>query len=72
MTFTSASTVTNLLAAGGLPEPAERRPRVVSIGPVTSATLREHGSAPDVEAKRHDIDGLLEALIADAGDHAPD
>jgi len=40
--------------------------RLVSIGPVTSATLREHGLEPDVEAGRHDIDGLVEALVADA------
>ena len=31
--------------------------RLVSIGPVTSETLREHGREPDVEAERHDIDG---------------
>jgi uroporphyrinogen III methyltransferase/synthase len=40
--------------------------RVVSIGPVTSATLREHGIEPHVEAERHDIDGVVEALLADA------
>ena len=40
--------------------------RIVSIGPVTSATLREHGLEPDVEARRHDIDGLVEALLGDA------
>jgi uroporphyrinogen III methyltransferase/synthase len=38
----------------------------VSIGPVTSGALRERGLEPDVEASRHDIDGLLEALVADA------
>ena len=40
--------------------------RIVSIGPVTSETLREHGLPADVEAERHDIDGLLQALLADA------
>jgi uroporphyrinogen III methyltransferase/synthase len=40
--------------------------RIVSIGPVTSATLREHGLEPDVEAQRHDIDGLVQALVEDA------
>jgi uroporphyrinogen III methyltransferase / synthase len=40
--------------------------RIVSIGPVTSATLREHGFEPHVEAQRHDIPGLVEALLADA------
>jgi uroporphyrinogen III methyltransferase/synthase len=40
--------------------------RIVSIGPVTSATLRERGLEPHVEAERHDIDGLVDALLADA------
>ncbi len=40
--------------------------RVVSIGPVTSATARESGIRVDVDAERHDIDGLVEALLADA------
>ncbi len=63
VTFTSSSTVRFLAeAAGGLPEKA----RIVSIGPVTSATVREHGSEVHVEAERHDIDGLVDALLADA------
>ncbi|MGI8903945.1 MAG: uroporphyrinogen-III C-methyltransferase [Solirubrobacteraceae bacterium] len=40
--------------------------RLVSIGPITSAALRERGLKPDVEAGRHDIDGVVEALLADA------
>jgi uroporphyrinogen III methyltransferase/synthase len=40
--------------------------RFVSIGPVTSAEARERGIPVDVEAERHDIDGLVEALTADA------
>ena len=42
-----------------------RRTRIVSIGPVTSATLRERGLEPHVEAARHDIDGVVEAIVAD-------
>jgi uroporphyrinogen III methyltransferase / synthase len=62
VTFTSSSTVRYFLSATGrLPEGA----RAVSIGPVTSATLREHGLDPAVEAERHDIDGLVDALTAD-------
>ncbi len=43
--------------------------RIVSIGPVTSAALRERGLEPHAEAHSHDIDGLLEALLADAAAH---
>jgi uroporphyrinogen III methyltransferase/synthase len=64
VTFTSSSTVKRLLEAAG--EQGLGDARLVSIGPVTSATLREHGLAPHVEASVHDIDGLLEALVNDA------
>jgi uroporphyrinogen III methyltransferase / synthase len=40
--------------------------RIVSIGPVTSETLREHGLTVHVEAVEHDIGGLLQALLTDA------
>ncbi len=64
VTFTSSSTVTRFLDAvgDGVPNGA----RVVSIGPVTSATARERGLEVHVEAKRHDVDGLVEALVDDA------
>jgi uroporphyrinogen III methyltransferase/synthase len=62
ITFTSSSTVRFFLAGGGRLGPATR---VVSIGPVTSATLREHDIEPALEAVRHDIDGVIEALVAD-------
>lgn len=63
VTFTSSSTVRFFLQAAGDAFP---RAKIVSIGPVTSATLREHGLEPHVEAQRHDIDGVIEALVADA------
>jgi uroporphyrinogen III methyltransferase/synthase len=64
VTFTSSSTVRFLLAElGGRTGLAGR---LVSIGPVTSATLRVYGLSPEVEAIRHDIDGLVEVLVADA------
>jgi len=40
--------------------------RIVSIGPITSGTLREYGLEPQIEAERHDIDGLIESLLSDA------
>jgi uroporphyrinogen-III synthase len=39
----------------------------VSIGPITSDTLREHGIEPHVEATRHDLDGLVAAIVEDVG-----
>jgi uroporphyrinogen III methyltransferase / synthase len=65
VTFTSSSTVTNLTAALGERFPAAAR--IVSIGPVTSESVRAAGLTVDVEADRHDVDGLLAALLKDAG-----
>ena len=64
VTFTSSSTVTYFLQSAGADIASATR--LVSIGPVTTATLREHGLQPHVEAARHDIDGVIEALVADA------
>ncbi len=69
VTFTSSSTVRFFLQSVGKGG-SVLRARLVSIGPVTSATLREHGLEPDVEASRHDIDGLVEALVRDAAARA--
>ncbi len=66
VTFTSSSTVRFFLDGAGSRLSAHTR--LVSIGPVTSAALRERGREPDVEAGRHDIDGLVQALVADAQD----
>ncbi len=66
VTFTSSSTVRFFLqAAGGAPGLSPST-RIVSIGPVTSETLREHGLEPHVEAERHDVEGIIEALLTDA------
>ena len=67
VTFTSASTVRFLLEAAGGPGVLSARSRVISIGPVTSGALREAGLEPHAEAARHDLDGLVDALLADAG-----
>jgi uroporphyrinogen III methyltransferase/synthase len=69
VTFTSSSTVSFLLEAAGERELAG--PRLASIGPVTSAALRERGLQPEVEAERHDIDGLLDVLVQDAAGRRP-
>jgi uroporphyrinogen III methyltransferase/synthase len=67
ITFTSSSTVSHFLRAAGNGS-LTRLGRTVSIGPITSATLRQHGLDADVEARRHDIDGLVAALLDDARD----
>ncbi len=64
VTFTSSSTVRFFFEAVG--ERVGGETRLVSIGPVTSAALRERGREPHVEATRHDIDGLIDALVSDA------
>jgi uroporphyrinogen III methyltransferase / synthase len=80
ITFTSSSTVRFFFEAVSA-HPSERAEdghpaagaagalspstRIVSIGPVTSIALREHGLEPHLEAERHDIDGLIDALLAD-------
>ncbi|MDX6635981.1 MAG: uroporphyrinogen methyltransferase / synthase [Solirubrobacterales bacterium] len=69
VTFTSSSTVTNLSEALGDRFPSAAR--IVSIGPITSETVRARGLEVDVEAERHDIDGLLAALLADAAGRPP-
>jgi uroporphyrinogen III methyltransferase/synthase len=68
VTFTSSSTVRFFLAAAG--DRLSSSTRVVSIGPVTSATLREHGREPDVEATTHDLDGLVSALLDDVANRS--
>jgi uroporphyrinogen III methyltransferase / synthase len=62
VTFTSASTVRFFLDAVGRLD----GPRVVSIGPATTAALREAGLEPHVEADPHTPDGLVAALLDDA------
>jgi uroporphyrinogen III methyltransferase/synthase len=64
ITFTSSSTVRNLREALGGRFPTGAR--IVSIGPVTSEAVRDAGLTVDVEAERHDVDGLLDALLGDA------
>jgi uroporphyrinogen III methyltransferase / synthase len=66
ITFTSASTVDFFLQAADGNAALSPDTRVVSIGPITSAALREHGLRVDVEAQRHDVQGIVDAVLADA------
>jgi uroporphyrinogen-III synthase len=65
VTFTSSSTVNNfftLLAAAQIELPVGLR--AVSIGPVTTRTLRQHGWEPAAEATRYDIPGVVAACVS--------
>ena len=64
VTFTSSSTVNNffaLLAAARMTMPPGLR--AVSIGPVTTRTLRQHAWEPSGEASPHDIPGVVQACV---------
>jgi uroporphyrinogen III methyltransferase / synthase len=67
ITFTSSSTVRFFLDAAGGAAGLSPKTRIVSIGPVTSETLRECGLGVHVEAEDHDVDGVIRALLADLG-----
>jgi uroporphyrinogen III methyltransferase/synthase len=60
--FASSSTVRNLVDLLGGPPHTDIR--VASIGPVTSDTCRRLGLRVDAEAGPHDVDGLVQAVVA--------
>jgi uroporphyrinogen-III synthase len=73
VTFTSSSTVTNffqLLKSAGIDALPEKI-KAISIGPITSATLREHGWGPSAEADPHDVNGLVQAVLTALGCDTP-
>ena len=63
VTFTSSSTVRNLLSLLDGKE-ALSDSLIACIGPVTSGTARELGLRVDIEAEEHTVDGLLESLTS--------
>ena len=65
VTFTSSSTVKNLLAAAGAG--ALDGVRVASIGRVTSKTAEAHGLTVDSEADVPSVDGLIQAILEQLG-----
>lgn len=46
-----------------------RQARLASIGPLTSATLRELGYEPAVEASPHSTSGLIDAIVTGGAGH---
>lgn len=68
-TFTSSSTVENFLALlreAGQTAPPENLP-AISIGPITSASLRDAGWEPAAEAAEHNVKGLVQTILRTFG-----
>ena len=64
VTFTSSSTVRNLVEMLDGDRAALEASFIACIGPVTSATARELGLRVDLEATEHTVEGLVDALIS--------
>ncbi|WP_196604044.1 uroporphyrinogen-III C-methyltransferase [Pectinatus haikarae] len=62
ITFTSSSTVTNLLKLLGNKTELINNAVVACIGPITAQTCRENGIKPDVVAQKYTIAGLIDAV----------
>ena len=79
ITFTSSSTVRNFVQLLGLRRaraalkkvPGHNGVHSASIGPVTSATLREFRLPVDIEAKEYTIPGLVAAILEKSGEIKP-
>ena len=69
ITFTSSSTVKNfvdLLGLRGARAAIKAGVHTASIGPVTSATLREFGLPVNIAASEYTMQGLVDAIVATA------
>jgi uroporphyrinogen III methyltransferase/synthase len=62
LVFASSSAVKAFQSAAG----TLAGPRIASIGPATSATIRDLGGEVAIEAAEHTPDGLIGAILADA------
>jgi len=72
ITFASGGTVRNFLKLLG-PDPLRRMAgvKIASIGPVTTAALKELNLQPTVQAQTFDISGLTTAIVAQQGLNIP-
>lgn len=62
VTFTSSSTVRNLVEILGSERQLLARTTIACIGPITAATAEELGLAVDIVAAEHNVEGLADAL----------
>ena len=63
VTFTSSSTVRNLLDILGDERHLLESSSIACIGPITAATAEEMGLAVDIIAAEHNVEGLADALV---------
>ena len=61
ITFTSSSTVKNLINAVGIN--SIKNIKIAAIGPITSNTLKDFGITADIVAEKYTIDGLIDSII---------
>jgi uroporphyrinogen-III synthase len=74
ITFTSSSTVKNfvdLLGLRGTRAAIKSGVHTASIGPVTSATLRQFDLPVNIEAKKYTMEGIVDAIVAAAPKNNP-
>ena len=64
ITFTSSSTVRNLVDILGGDRSALEGSLIACIGPVTAGAARELGLKVDLEASEHTVEGLVESLVS--------
>jgi len=64
VTFTSSSTVRNLVDMLDGDRSALEASFIACIGPVTAATCRELGLRVDLEASEHTVEGLVESVTS--------
>jgi uroporphyrinogen-III synthase len=64
ITFTSSSTVTNLIGMFDGDVSRLGSAQIACIGPITAATARDHGLVVDIIADEYSIPGLIDALCA--------
>ena len=62
ITLTSSSTVTNAIKLFGKNQ-IKKIPILISIGPITTNTLKENDLSPTIEAAISDIDGVVKAIL---------
>jgi len=65
ITFTSSSTVKNFIEMIDNRLELLKNVKLVSIGPITSETIRSYGLTPAIEAEKFTIEGIKEAILKD-------